>query len=120
MCLDHFTSILCRYGCVLPQYLANEQSDFYGEGKYCWMITRCGPDYPNDKNRDLCENPGLDGTPESLVPITDPQSHVRYRNIYCYYCNRVGIEASLIYWTLWHIMELLLHVCRPAFHVPPL
>ena len=64
------------------------------------MIAKCDPNYPNMEIRDLCENPGLDGSPDSVVPVTDSRSHVHYRNKYCYYCNRVDKEASLIYWTL--------------------
>lgn len=88
-----------RYGCVLAQYLPKEESDFSVGHRYL-MIAKCDPDYPNVEIRDLCEHPGLDGSPESVVPVTDSRSFVHYTNKYCYHCNRHDREASLIYWTL--------------------
>ena len=90
----------CRYECVRPQYLPNEESDFHGDDFRYWMISKCDPTDLNLKNRHLCENPGLDGSPESIVPVTDSRSRVVYRNIYCYNCNRVEKKSSLIYWPM--------------------
>ena len=64
------------------------------------MISKCDPAYLNGKYRYLCEHHGFDGSPESVVPVTDSRSYIHYRNIYCYYCNRFEEESSLIYWPL--------------------
>lgn len=89
-----------RYGCVLAQYLPNQDSDFDRKEFRYWMITKCDPSYSNHEERDMCENPWLHESPESFVPVTDLRSHVHYRNKYCFHCSGDGNEASLVSWAL--------------------
>ena len=86
--------------CVLPQLFNSEKTKYHtAEGvEATWMITKCKH---VDENSELCENPGLHGDIESILPVsyTDKDYHVtHFMNKHCAYCNSVARGASLAYW----------------------
>ena len=55
------------------------------------MISKCLPVTDKLSIKRFCENPGSDGTFESVVPVIDTDTRQVYRNRYCARCNNVSI-----------------------------
>ena len=98
--IDVFTN---RYRCVTPQYLTTKETTYY-IGKPgvlpVWMIAECDSGisgYYDYTVKQLCADPGSDGSIESLLPVTDNITH--YRNKYCGFCN--GLTSSML--THWNV-----------------
>ena len=72
----------------------------YNTAEHVWMVAKCTIRTLNDITTVLCENPGHDGSVESIVPVCDPSSGVHYRNKYCAVCNGVPVGTILIKWKL--------------------
>ena len=51
------------------------------------MVAKCAEENLDDPNKRYCENPGVDGDIESIVPVTDFDREIHYRNMYCAFCN---------------------------------
>ena len=64
------------------------------------MVTKCNPETTTTSVRELCENPDLDGSLESVTPVTDTNTNTHYRNQFCSVCNGVDETAPLAFWTL--------------------
>ena len=67
--------------------------------KSVWLITKCLPERQYDTAEELCENPGKDGSLESMVPVTQRYS-IHYRNKYCAVCNDDDDSSSRVSWML--------------------
>ena len=65
-----------------------------------WMVTKCHPDYSNTSVIQLCNNPGLDGSLESVIPVILVTTDEVYRNKFCVLCNNVELHDNIIYWNL--------------------
>ena len=92
-----------RFGCVTPKYIIDKtKTDFRG-ATYTdpvWMINRCKPEISSlidSRITRLCENPGENGSLQSLVPVTDKNLH--YRNVYCSLCNGLSM-SDVSYWKI--------------------
>ena len=88
---------MTRYGCVNVQYRDGSETHYTTDDRY-WIIVRCDPVTFNATNGYLCENPGIDESVDSIVPVTELSSMVHYRNKYCAYCNGIGEDEKLINW----------------------
>ena len=86
-----------RYDCVSPEYLTTKRTKSVIS---VWMVTRCLPDWHNNTVRNLCENPGEDGTFNSMVPVTTKYPYTHYRNKYCALCNGFDNYLYMSTWTL--------------------
>ena len=63
-----------------------------------WMVARCSPFDVDSDTKTLCENPGINNSLESIVPVTD--SEVHYRNRFCAICNGIDEFWRLQSWDL--------------------
>ena len=64
------------------------------------MVTKCAEDTVDDSNKKFCENPGIDGNIESIVPVTDLGQGVHYRNIFCAFCSGQYDSRDFEVWKL--------------------
>ena len=65
-----------------------------------WMVTKCHPNYSNTAVIQLCKNPGLDGSLESVIPVILVATDEVYRNKFCVLCNNIELHDNIIYWNL--------------------
>ena len=65
-----------------------------------WMVTKCTNSTLSDLRTELCENPGRDGTLESITPVSDPSTGVHYRNKHCAFCTGEPVDRNLIRWKI--------------------
>ena len=66
-----------------------------------WMLSKCGPSYPDNSTKKFCEIPPDEQSVESFIPVTGmTRSMTTYRNIYCAYCNNIPSTVHLLRWPL--------------------
>ena len=93
-----------RYDCVRAQYLSGPDTnyndhDYYRWSTY-WMVTKCHPNYTDMPIIELCTNPGLHGSVESVVPVTLMSINEHFRNKYCALCNKHDLNDIFLDWKL--------------------
>ena len=64
------------------------------------MVTKCHPDYTNMSVIQLCNNPGLNGLLDSVIPVILVTNDELFRNKFCVLCNNIELENNIIYWNL--------------------
>ena len=95
----------CRYSCVKAQFLSGNETkykyhkDYYRHDDY-WMVTKCHPNFSNTSVIQLCNNPGLDGSLESVLPVILVTTDEVYRNKFCVLCNKIELYNNIIYWNV--------------------
>ena len=90
-----------RYTCVNYHYQTNDNGR-YQSPRGVWMITTCPPDTDNLLIKHYCENPGSDGSFESMIPVSYILHYMyeTYRNRYCAYCNNVNMHVIRESWSV--------------------
>ena len=84
-----------RYGCVKPEFLYAPRNKIV---KPIWMVTKCDSDTRNDTLKEFCENPGVDRTFETLIPVS--VGTVTYRNRFCALCYMFDDDINLYSWSV--------------------
>ena len=69
-----------------PNVYANDGTSKYIDSGV-QLISRCISSTPNPTIKNLCENPDIDRDIETLIPVTDYSTGLRYRNQYCALCS---------------------------------
>ena len=86
--------------CLDPNYhVDNEQYTENGYNGYK-VIGRCNTSIPEPVVKDLCENPDVDKSLYSIIPVTDQTFH--YRNQFCAMCNDNANLANITHWDIKH------------------
>ena len=88
-----------RYTCVNYHYQPNDNG-LYKSPDGVWMISKCPPDTDNLSIKHYCENPGSDGTFESVVPVAFYPEFKTFRNRYCAYCNNIDMSVLIESWSV--------------------
>ena len=65
-----------------------------------WMVTKCHPEYTNMSVIQLCNNPGLNGLLDSIIPVVLVATDELFRNKFCALCNNIELTDNIIYWQL--------------------
>lgn len=69
-----------------------------GQDDTAWMVARCSSSTVDYVTKTFCENPGVNNSIESIVPVTDYALH--YRNRFCALCNGIVQSEQLLNWHL--------------------
>ena len=90
-----FRFLSSRSNCVLPQFLTEETNYPYApDVESYWMETSCPKEtighLPMDNLQDLCENPGNYNFLEAHLPVSEADTRVHYRNVFCAFCWNVS------------------------------
>ena len=75
--------------CLRPEFIGARPAD-YESPPPLWMIGKCQLDWPDGDTRNQCENPVPDSSLQSIVPVTDHETGLPYRNIFCLICNQIS------------------------------
>ena len=82
-----------------PETKYNYHTDYNRWSKY-WMVTKCHRDFSDKSVIQLCTNPGLDGSVDSVLPVTLATTDELFRNKYCVLCNNIDLNVNILYWNL--------------------
>ena len=97
--------LLFRYDCKNAQFLSgpdtqyNYHMDNNRAPKY-WMITKCHPGYTNMSVVQRCISPGIDGSLDSIIPVTLVTTDEVFLNKFCVLCNNNELHDDIIYWNI--------------------
>ena len=86
---------------MTTKYLTTKkQTDFLSapESPPVWMIGTCGNAKADKTTRRLCENPGINGLVETIIPVDLAGEH--FQNKFCAFCNGFSLSANLEPWRL--------------------
>ena len=64
------------------------------------MVTKCHPGYSDTSVIQLCTNPGLDASVDSVLPATLVTTNEVFRNKFCVLCNNIDLRDNILYWSL--------------------
>ena len=80
------------------QHFSPEETDYSSYHAFS-VISKCDPEYEDQKEIDKCRNPDPDLA--SVVPVTESATNYRhFKNKHCAFCNFVDKNSPLIYWKL--------------------